>query len=323
MLSLILSYYRIKFIRPSLGFEIIIFFLKNCYWILRKRQPVDFRRFFNANVISNNDGCDEASSLYNLELIVVVSRKDFEVLGKTLCITLNSLRNFRNLRISLVVPERDLETAKSLFIRIHPQISIVSEFQVLNIEVLQRLTEIFSSRATWVYQQMLKLNALSTCLSEYAIILDADTVLLNSRNWICSNGHLLLCPSDEYNFSYYNFLQKIGVSDLSPNYTFVSHHMFYETKLVKEMLMQLNLTSSDQQIEAITNHASKIESSPICIDFELYGQWLTRTKPNRVKLQKWSNLGISRKYLNWVVDSKLIKWILARLYNSISFHSWS
>jgi len=323
MLAFILNVYRIKFIKPNRGFGLILTFLKIYYKTFKKKYPIDFQRFMNANKIGNSDYCNDSIINANLQLILVATRKDFEVINKTISITLKALSNFKSVSISMIVPETDIEIAQNLFVKPNYKISIINEFTVLDEKFLAKLHQMYLSRDTWVYQQALKLNAVANCKAEYAIILDADTVLLNSRNWICSDGNQLLCPSDEYNFEYYNFLNLIGVSEVVPFFTFVSHHMFYSTKLVRQMLLELDLALPSKQINALDLYSNKSQPSPVCIDFELYGQWLSKNQADRVRFLKWSNVGISRKHLGLIIDSFFVRWILSKLYNSISFHSWS
>lgn len=323
MLAFILNVYRIKFIKPDKGFRLIISFLKIYYKTFKKKYPIDFQRFINANKISNSDYCNCSTIDANMQLIIVATRKDFEVIDKTISITLKALSNFKSISISMIVPQTDIEIAKNLFVKPNYKISIINEFAVLDEKFLAKLHQMYSSRDTWVYQQALKLNALANCKAEYAMILDADTVLLNARKWICSDGRQMLCPSDEYNFEYYNFLNLIGVSEVVPFFTFVSHHMFYNPKLVQQMLSELDLALPSKQINALNLYSNKSHPSPLCIDFELYGQWLTKNKSDRVRFLKWSNIGISRKHLWLIIDSFFARWILSKLYNSISFHAWS
>ena len=323
MLAFILNVYRIKFIKPDRGFRLIVTFLKIYYKTFKRNYPIDFQRFMNANKISNSDYCNGSTLNANLQLILVATQKDFEVINKTINITLKALSNFNSVSIYMVVPETDIEIAQNLFVQPNYEISIINEFAILDKDFLAKLNQMYSSRATWVYQQALKLNALANCKAEYAMILDADTVLLNSRKWICSDGHQLLCPSDEYNVEYYNFLNLIGVSEVVPFFTFVSHHMFYRTKLVRQMLLELDLALPSKQINALDLYSNKSQPSPLCIDFELYGQWLSKNHSDRVRFLKWSNIGISRKHLGLIIDSFFARWILSKLYNSISFHSWS
>jgi len=323
MLSVILNIYRIKFVKPRLGFYLFVYLLRLYYKMTKRDSPIDFSRFTNANQLSCVDNCQSLTTSIDIELIIIAKQKDFEVLSKTIAITLEALSNFKTIDILLIVPQSDLVAAHHKFGNKGHKLSIVNEFEILNANYLNELTRIFSSRDTWVYQQALKLNAVANSELEYTFVLDADTVLLNSRNWICSEGHLLLCPSDEYNADYYNFLNKIGVSEIVPKYTFVSHHMFYNTKLVKQILHELDLELPDKQIETLYSHSNSLSGSPVCIDYELFGQWMARNRSDNVRYLKWSNIGISKKNFKLVFGFKFTRLVLSKLYNSASFHSWS
>lgn len=323
MLAFILNVFRIKFIKPGIIFKLIISLLKVYYRISRKKNSVDFNRFIKANNLPNSIKFEKSMENLSIDLIIVASRKDFDVIDKTLAITLSNLSNFDTVQISIIVPELDLELAKNISLKSDHKVSIVEEFQILDVDFLNNLKKIFSARATWVYQQALKLNALSRSTSNYAMILDADTVILNSRTWLFPDKKLMLTPSDEYNDEYYNFLKCINIGKLHPEFTFVSHHMFYDVNLVKKMLAEISLTLPSEQLSVITRYANKSTPSPLCIDYELYGQWMLNHNFDQVALLKWSNIGISKQYLNFFANSRAIKWLFSKLYNSVSFHSWS
>jgi hypothetical protein len=210
MLALILNLYRIKFIKPGITFQLITSLLKFYYRISRKKNNTDFNRFIRANKLPNSIRFEKSIEKLSIELIIVASRKDFDVINKTLKVTLSKLSNFNSINISIIVPRADLELAKNISLALDHKVLIVDEYQILDSDFLNSLKKIFSSRATWVYQQALKLNALSKSESNYAMILDADTVILNSRTWLYSNKKLMLTPSDEYVMEYYNFLKCIN-----------------------------------------------------------------------------------------------------------------
>lgn len=323
MLAFILNIYRIKFIKPGITFQLIISLLKVYYWINGKTNSIDFNRFIRANNLPNYIRFEKSMEKVNIELIIVASRKDFDVINKTLDVTLDKLSNFNSIDISIIVPRADLELAKNISLRSDHNVSIVDEYQILGVDFLNSLKKIFPLRGTWVYQQALKLNALSKSGSNYAMILDADTVILNSRTWLFSDEKLMLTPSDEYNLEYYNFLKCIRVGELHPEFTFVSHHMFYDVNLVKKMLAELSLTLPTEQLSVIERYSNESAPSPLCIDYELYGQWISSYKFKHVIFLKWSNIGISRQYLKLFANSRIIRWIFSKLYNSVSFHSWS
>ena len=323
MLALFLNFYRIKFIRPGKVFQLITFLLNIYYQNAKKNIFVDFNRFKRANQLPNSIKFKKTIGDLSIDLIVVASRKDFEVINKTLKVTLANLSNFKNINISIIVPRKDLELAKIIPLKLDHQVAIIDEFKILEADFLNSLKRIFPTRATWVYQQALKLNALAKSESHYAMVLDADTVILNSRTWLFSGKKLMLTPSDEYNMEYYKFLKYIGVGELHPEFTFVSHHMFYDVMQVKKMLAELSLSYPAKQLSVIEQYSNKSAPSPICIDYELYGQWITCYKFDQVVYLKWSNIGISRQYLNFFANSRIVRWIFSKFYNSVSFHSWS
>jgi hypothetical protein len=323
VLAFFLGFYRIKFFKPASLFKLGACIVRLKFFLQQRRQLVDFQRFQLANILSSKDYVLDLSDQYKLHLIIVATSKDFDVLKKTFHLSMDSLSNFKNVSVELIIPPADIKLAQSLDILKDYNVKIVDENLVLNGKYFESLTRIFGTRNTWVYQQALKLNAIANSDSDFSMILDADTILLNKRAWVTENGVHLLTPSDEFNFDYYDFLNKLGVGGTAPMYTFVSHHMLYNPKLVRAMLSELNFSHRERQIQAMEAFARPNAFSPICIDYELYGQWMMSEREQHYYLAKWSNIGITKKNFEKTLGSKFRMAVLGRAYHSMSFHSWS
>jgi hypothetical protein len=159
--------------------------------------------------------------------------------------------------------------------------------------------------------------------SEFAgvFVVDADTVLIDKRNWFCQEGHQILTPSDEFNLSYYEFLSSVGIGTLKPEFTFVSHHMLMQPWVLREAFAFIGWRNSTDLLESIVSHNYLNEESPFSIDYEFYAQYMRVAYPDLVTLNKWSNFGVRREVeLKDLVESACSKY--SGKFSSISFHSY-
>jgi hypothetical protein len=68
---------------------------------------------------------------------------------------------------------------------------------------------------------------------------------------------------------------------------------------------------------------SKKATKPFCIDYELYGRYMFLHWPNQINIVRWANLPLPRLRYAQFVKSKLFKILISRIFNSLSFHSWT
>ena len=258
----------------------------------------------------------------SLEVIVLSSGKDLELLEDCLKYAAESLHVFSSLRFSIIVPHANLLLTQRMFFE-NPSIYVICEDSLISQNLITQLKNLFGARYTWVLQQIIKLKYTYISGSEYILLLDADTMLLNSRNWIDGNRRQILMPSLEFTPSYYRFLSQLGVCENVPRYSFVSHHMLIESKEFRQMFKGLGFENVDDFITFSINNAEMENQSPFSIDYELYSQYLFNRRPEKIFLEKWSNLSLPRRSANKYLTSKFRMCVLKFFYNSVSFHSWS
>ena len=187
------------------------------------------------------------------------------------------------------------------------------------------ISSAFGERDGWVLQQFNKLAWAAQADSMGVLILDADTFLTRPRLFLDSSGNQVLLPTWEYHRPYYEVydqlggpLSKIDVSGPS----FIAHHMLMQPQMVRELLNDFGAATVDdfaQSIFQTVDLTSDLHSS-LCVDYELYGQWMYRRRLSKVRLGRWSNIGLSRTKGNLeAVQSGR----LSRIgYASASFHGY-
>jgi len=292
-----------------------------------KNLQVDFDRFRSSQWLPSGDSPGSLTKgggpKYKIDLIFVVTRKDFSVLKYSLPKAIDAIApEFRG-QVRLIVPTRDVNDCETLFANHHTNIEVSDEETLIREFDRNKLKIKFGERYTWVLQQILKVAAVLESNSRATLIVDADTILLRERDWINDSDRQILMPTEEFNYEYYSFLSKFGLCKNPPDYTFVSHHMLIQKSIMIKALEVIGVTSIHELVALLSNEVDIISQSPVCIDYELYAQFMFMFFPEKVVLENWSNIGISSGRLTQTCNSPLKMAILRLFYNSVSFHSWS
>ena len=293
---------------------------------LAKIKKVDFKTnlefFRTANSLTNGKNTSKVMGKYSLDVVFVATEKDFPILRFATQHAIRVTTSFKTRNVFLVVPDESVRLAVEM-IGDTDSIHVIPESGIVSRDILDNLRVAVGGRANWVYQQLLKVEFIRKSKNPYCLVIDADTILLNPRPWVDKNMKISLTPTDEANSDYHHFLNSIGVISRPPTVSFVPHHMFYDVQSFNILVESIDFVDSKSILLAIDRHADKSSSSPISIDYELYGQWMVSKNPSKVNLIKWSNLGISRSKAKIILNSTLFTRFIAIFYNSISFHDYS
>ena len=323
MIGPIVSVFSSRCYRPRFVFRFLVQLARVLYAIKGRKLVFDAKRFERAAWISSFRENKPGSFEKSLELVVVSASKDFDILPSSVDYAIKALSAYQLHGIRIIVPERDMESCRTLFSSKNLDVEVVNESDLVSPDQFRKLTEVFKKRNTWVLQQLLKVSAVQNSKADAVLILDSDTVLLRPRPWFSSSGSQILMPSFEFNSSYYEFLNTLGMSEKVPEHTFISHHMIMQPLFLNHFLEMVGLASVDQQIDYICEKSDPDVQSPICIEYELYGQSLTKSETNNYFLERWANLSVPRKNSKFILNYPICKKVFSLFYNSISFHSWS
>lgn len=286
-----------------------------------KRVEFDDLRFKDAAWVNGRD--PEAGSLNNsIQLVLVSTRKDFLILPHAVRHGLRATEPYRSEIPQIIVPSVDVDECKRLMSAMNIQAIVINEEDLISRVQLEKLLAKFGNRGTWVLQQLLKVEAVKRSKASSVLILDSDTLLLNKRPWFDNAGKQILMPSYEYNRAYYEFLSGLGISEIRPDYTYITHHMLMQPNTLIKILDTSGVLELDSLIHYCCLNASMDVQSPLCVEYELYGQYLAK-RPGEFFYAQWSNLTIPRRFSQLVIKSGLIRKVLAFGFHSISFHSWS
>jgi hypothetical protein len=250
------------------------------------------------------------------EILIVVTKKDFELMDYSLDFAINSVSLFQLIGIHLIVPDKHYDEAKKITQQILPQVVVHPESQYLSVTNFDLLSKKFENRLGWVVQQLLKILYSSQSKADFVLVVDADTILLESRPWLQADSKQLLSLSEERHNPYYDVLDSLGVGNRR-DYSFITHHMVYQPWVWKEILRTIEVTDQDTLTTKVLSLPLNSES-PFSLDYEMYGQYLLANYPEMVELRKWSNFECSLRDLS----ERAMRETLAGHYYSISIHSW-
>jgi hypothetical protein len=303
-------------------FRALIKLVDNLYKIKGKALEFDAVRFENSSWIPHQK-VKRANQNKSIELVVVSTSKDFDIIYHSVNYALQALGEYRSGGVRIVVPSRDVEECQNIFQSISDRVSVIDENSLVSREKLSLLTQTFGKRDTWVLQQLLKVQAVLISHCDAVLILDSDTLLLRKRNWFDVEGKQILMPTTEFNPPYYKFLSQLKICPVIPEYTFISHHMIMQPKILRGILEAAELAEIDNLINFCRINADLSVQSPICIEYELYAQSIFNTKSETYFISQWSNATIPKKYARVILNSPVLRYFLSKTFNSISFHSWS
>lgn len=285
-----------------------------------KKTPFPVGKFARANRLPFDPFPANWQPHPSVELLVSVGPADINLVHEVVAGALRFSMNPITHVVLLVDDGMDLPgLAVGLPVTIHEKEALLSD------AARTCLRGTFGDRYGWVLQQFNKLAWSAQSESKGVLVVDADTVLTRPRVFLDSVGSQLLLPTWEYNPPYYRVFDRLGGSIAGINeheLSFISHHMMMQPVLVREMLNDLGAGSVDK---LVTRALASVDidsssQSPLCVDYELYGQWLSRSQPQNVRLGRWSNLGARRgaSHVQSLRSGRFSK----LGYASVSFHSY-
>jgi hypothetical protein len=169
----------------------------------------------------------------------------------------------------------------------------------------------------WVLQQLIKFNAAFHVSTDNYMVLDSDTVFLRPQTFF-RRGKSVLRYSDQYELLYNRSLELVFGHPRRFPVSFVTHHMLFNTALVKELLQLIERRFGCSWWEAILKELDK--GHPISFsEYELYGHFVL-SQPRwkkRFCLEYWQGLNRSTEDL---AELDAVRRTAAGRLNTVSFH---
>lgn len=294
-------------------------------WVQEKRGKTNlvgssWLRFQKVNSLDYSATFDP-DCLPAIELLIVAARKDFHKIKYVVSAALESSLNPID-HIALVVPDNDMSDLITTFDKMPLHASVIPESKYLDKNISESIRQKFGARSGWFIQQFIKVSYAQQSQSQGVLVLDADTLLLARRIWLDRDSSQPLMPTYEFNEPYYFFLQKIFPGESIFLNSFVAHHMLIQPRILIEALDFVCDNNLLKLWHLVVKYADLNSSSPICIDYELYAQWLLRFHPKSVFLVKWGNINFlhARNELDEQTFEKIK--VNYRDFGSVSLHTY-
>jgi hypothetical protein len=174
-----------------------------------------------------------------------------------------------------------------------------------------------NTRWGWYFQQFLKLSMADFVNTDYYLVIDSDTIFLRKVNFFNNQGRPLYVTADEYHLPYFKTFTKLFTFQANRDYSFITHHMIFSKKIVKEMYSQIKGDGKWYfNILSVLKIDHTLGKQSNFSEYETYGHFLKEKHPEEVNLRKlmWANV----PYL----PNKYINFRLASVFDYCNFHHY-
>jgi hypothetical protein len=190
---------------------------------------------------------------------------------------------------------------------------------------LDRLHALWSSRcpklafrASWLYQQLLKLGAGSYIddLSQSYLVLDADVIFLRSVSFAPSTGvRFPYSLATENHGPYHDAHRRLLGAEATTGQSMIAHHMLFDRALLAELHGEIEARHKTPWYEAFLAAVDYSCASPIS-EMNLYGWWMLERHPELAcqRQVRWRDVQ--------VVPTALERVALARRWDFVAAHAW-
>ena len=172
------------------------------------------------------------------------------------------------------------------------------------------------NRTGWIKQQLLKLGGDRIVSNRRFLVLDSDTAFVRPLPFMESDKFVLYF-SNEYHRPYFSPCRTfLGIKNRFP-FSFVTHSMFFDNDLLKQLRSTIEKASGLPWQEAIIGTLDPGEISCFS-EFELYGNYMSSFHPERVLTRYWHNRSIGQPQ-----DLDTLVARFGGKFNSVSAHTFT
>lgn len=287
-----------------------------------KHFPID--RFIEVNRLPSSTTVAKEGQLPAISVLIACAPKDFPLLSFCLNGVLQSSANLIS-SVSLIIPDHVAQEVAGAVSEFSTQVElqVIPESEVVRPDTILLLKSSFGSRYGWALQQVLRNRFIARHAVRPTLIVDADTVLCQSRAWLTDDGIQLMTPTWEFHRPYYTFLNSLIGSGTDPRYTFVPHHMLIQPEFFSWTLQRAGIMDESDLVKLVISQARSAEKSAFCVIYELYAQSLLKFSPGSMSLERWSNRFIKLSENEPSTIGSMVKESSSLGYSSVSLHSWS
>lgn len=153
-----------------------------------------------------------------------------------------------------------------------------------------------SSRIGWIYQQFLKLYAplVIPNISSNVLVVDADTIFLNSVQFLDSLGCGFYNYGSEYHIPYFQHMDRLipGLKRVNINYSGISHHMLFQREVIEDLFRVIESYHGVDAWKAMSRCIDlQYYTGSSLSEYEIYFNFVfTRTDQVKIRPLLWANI---------------------------------
>jgi hypothetical protein len=177
----------------------------------------------------------------------------------------------------VITPEKNLERFKAVT---NPNIRVLSEESILPSSYMHYISKHLdqnskqAGRASWLYQQFLKMEFALTCDKHRILIWDADTIPLKSIHFFDSNGSPRYFTGEEYHAPYFRLIRSVLGIGRKTRTSFIAQCLPFYRDTLQSMVQHIETSSGlDWKSGILTAIKPNYGPSPFS-EYETIGTWM-------------------------------------------------
>ena len=170
-------------------------------------------------------------------------------------------------------------------------------------------------RSGWIYQQLLKMNAINYCKSDHILIWDCDTEMLKPTVFE-NQGKIIIEYSEELHTPYDICTNKLIGQSSGLKLGFTCHKILFSKDIVRAMMAEIEQRFQSPWYNAIVSCLDSREASSFS-EYNVYSHYVIANHSDSVKIRHWRNFADvkTNNHLRYV--------LVRRMFSSVSYHSWA
>ena len=199
-------------------------------------------------------------------------------------------------------------------------------FENLNLANIQQLLPSFKERASWYFQQFLKMAYYNITKNDYYLVWDSDTILLNNISFFNPiNNKPYFTMKKEYHKSYFETLNIILRLDKINPKSFISEHMLINKYVMKEMINKIEMNKNLKGNNFFEKIINSIKPKNIFLGFseyESYGTYIYKYYRNEYGYRSLRTCRHGYSFIDLNFSSEILDWV-SKSFDTISFEGLS
>lgn len=171
------------------------------------------------------------------------------------------------------------------------------------------------NRATWIFQQLLKLSG-AVGTNRHFLVIDSDHILLRPHTFITADHKTVFYQSLQYHKPYYDAIARLLGIECNAKLSYIAHKMVFDRTVLSQIRCQIEQNTGMSWDKAIIAVAERADTISGFSEFETYGNFVA--DGNKVHLPwRHKSLGYSK-----ITNYENLRQQYASRYRAITFPSY-